>query len=571
MRYSFLRAFVVVMTSFFLAGSAYAQPVVPTNEHIAAFFADIAAREDGTILVAERIEYVFPTQRHGIYRDLPIRYSIDGRTVRMPVEVLGVERAGAPTPFTIENNGNVVRVKIGDPDATITGAQSYVVKYTVQGALRYFEDHDELYWNVTGNGWEVPIKRASALVRTPPGSVGSLTHTCYTGPKGSTAQECLSRAEGETVSVVAEDTLTIVVGWKPGLVAKVLPVRDDWYSFGKTWPYVLPFLAAFLLYRRWSKTGRDPKGRGTDMVQYDPPGGLSPAETGCLIDERAGAPEIVATIVGLAVRGHVKFVEVMNGAKDDIRIDLIKGEPYPADMKPYERSVLETLFGTSHSVLVSDIKEKYVFDGKTEIIAGQIDEALVAAGYFPKNIRKTRGSYLGSGLLFIAFIGFPLMLISAQAGVLAGVNLGISLCIVGAMFIAVSKAMVSHTEKGVLGREHAVGFKEYLEKAEKYRLQWQEKEGIFEKFLPYAMVFGVADKWTKAFEGFDLKKPDWYEGRSLSGSQFNAALLMGSLSHMEKATSSAVMATKPSESSSGSGFSGGSSGGGGGGGGGGSW
>jgi uncharacterized membrane protein len=131
--------------------------------------------------------------------------------------------------------------------------------------------------------------------------------------------------------------------------------------------------------------------------------------------------------------------------------------------------------------------------------------------------------------------------------------------------------MPRRSEKGTAALEHAVGFQEYLEKAEKYRLQWQEKEKVFESFLPYAMVFGVVAQWTKAFSSMDMKPPDWYEGSAFTAGHFNA-VAFGSMMRGLDSSVGQAMSAKPQESSGGSGFSGGGhSGGGGGGGGGGSW
>ncbi|HTM68392.1 MAG TPA: hypothetical protein VL426_03775, partial [Candidatus Binatia bacterium] len=149
-------------------------------------------------------------------------------------------------------------------------------------------------------------------------------------------------------------------------------------------------------------------------------------------------------------------------------------------------------------------------------------------------------------------------------------NLVLAVALSGVAILLFAPLMPRKTPKGVEAYEHAWGFREYIDKAEKYRIEWQEKEGIFEKFLPYAMVFGVAEHWTRAFAGMNLPPPTWYEGRAWSGGTFNSAVLFGSLTAMNGAMSSA-MTSRPQSSSSGSGFGGGSSGGGFGGGGGGSW
>jgi uncharacterized membrane protein len=139
------------------------------------------------------------------------------------------------------------------------------------------------------------------------------------------------------------------------------------------------------------------------------------------------------------------------------------------------------------------------------------------------------------------------------------------------VLLAFGAFMPKKTEKGVRALEHARGFREYLATAEKYRLQWQEKEHIFETFLPYAMVFGVADKWSEAFKDIALPPPNWYEGGVSAAGQFNAGRFLISMGVLQSGLTKAVSA-QPHKGSGGSGLGGGGfSGGGFGGGGGGSW
>jgi uncharacterized membrane protein len=146
----------------------------------------------------------------------------------------------------------------------------------------------------------------------------------------------------------------------------------------------------------------------------------------------------------------------------------------------------------------------------------------------------------------------------------------LSLIITGVIVMIFGKAMPRRTHEGVRAYQHARGFEQYLEKAEKYRLEWHEKENIFEKFLPFAMIFGVVDKWSDAFKQIDLPESEWYEGQSLTAGRLNVAGFTAAIGGLESGLARAVSA-EPQKGSSGSGVSGGFSGGGFGGGGGGSW
>lgn len=562
----------LIVALFLLSGTAHAQG----GEEVTSFAADILVRQDGTVGITERIGYYFPSPRHGIFRDIPTRYTADGETYDIPLEVVSVtDGNGQPWEYQVIKNAYSIRIKIGDPDKEITGAQTYVIEYGAVGALRYFADHDELYWNVTGNEWQVPIRRVTAVVRLPEGIAATdMRLKCFTGPVGSKDEDCLKNLQGKNAHFAADGPLTVVVGWPPGVVAKLLPPKPNPYV--PFLPFLIPLFAFGALFALWRMKGRDPEGRGTLVVQYDPPEGMRPAEVGTLIDEDAGLKDVSATIVDLAVRGFLKIREVEKKGliltSKDYEFERLKDWTLDKDVREHELKVLKTLFG-SNGVLcrVSDLKENHDFFENLPGIKTALYEELVDQGHFPTNPARTRGAYIAAGAVIIVIAIFAMPNGAAGGEVRFWVNTGIALITTGVLVILFSKFMAQKTLKGVLAAEHALGFQEYLAKAEKYRLQWQEKENVFEKFLPYAMAFGVAEKWSKAFETMNIKPPSWYEGGAMSRGVFNTMAFNSMIGSMNSAMTTA-MRSAPQSSSGGSGFGGGgSSGGGGGGGGGGSW
>lgn len=558
----------------FLSPSALAQanPAPDLNpcsggEEVTSFASDLVVLADGRLRVTEAVGYCFSEARHGIYRDLPYVYDMDdGTRVRTPLTDIRVtDAAGVPLPFTQQRNGVFLRLKVGDSGRTVTGFQQYRLSYVVSGALRYFDDHDEVYWNVTGHEWTAPLRRVTADVTMPEGAVAESTK-CYTGPLGSAESECLNASVGNTASFAADGPLTVVVGFPKGHVAVLAPELVRWTDdLGRFWPFLLPLAAAALMFTLWKRHGRDPRGRGTIVVQYDPPDKLPPAMVGVIVDERAGAHDLSAMIVDLAVRGHLKIVEtehkgVLWDGKD---YELVKVKEYADDkaLRAHERSLLDFLFGARQSVSVAALKKDHSLNKEMGDIKGKLYEDCVTDAYFPSNPEKTRLKGVvaaAAGALVVAAALFALAPDNPFV-----VPAGVASAAVAAAF---GWLMPRRTEKGVAAREHALGFREYLAKAEKYRLQWQESENVFEKFLPYAMVFGVADKWTSVFADLQ-RQPDWYEGRP--GTVFNAMILHQAVSSLDRAVIGA-MHSSPQQSSGGSGFSG-HSGGGFGGGGGGSW
>lgn len=237
------------LLAFSFAAAARAQ----TGEVIRSFAADMLVREDGRMVVTERIEYSFPTPRRGIDRDLPIRtVGDDGKTFETPIEVRGVsDGRGRPWKYALVADGNFLRLRIGEADRLASGDQTYVIEYVVAGALRYFGDHDELYWNVTGGAWPVPIRRVNANVRLPVQvAYDRITLKCFTGPTGSKAQECLGNKQGPSAQFASSVApLTIIVGWPKGAVAPLAAREVKPFTILGMSPLIIPSalaIAAFV-------------------------------------------------------------------------------------------------------------------------------------------------------------------------------------------------------------------------------------------------------------------------------------------------------------------------------------
>jgi hypothetical protein len=203
---------------------------------IDAFRSDIAIRPDGSLAVLESIDVDFDgLQKHGIFRDIPTRYQYDDthdRLYRLAVQSV-TDAAGRSLTYQV-TSGDVTEIKIGDPGRTVSGKQSYRIRYTVAGALNAFADHDELYWNVNGDQWGVPTKTAIASVTAPAGAIQRAT--CFEGPIGST-ESCTQastadRADFRAIRPFAPgEQLTVVTALKTGAVSVGPPIltgRPRW-------------------------------------------------------------------------------------------------------------------------------------------------------------------------------------------------------------------------------------------------------------------------------------------------------------------------------------------------------
>lgn len=559
-------------------------------EEIKSFDAEIKINADSSINVSEKISYDFGSlQRHGIYRDIPIKYKARGGNYNLRIsDISVVDEKGNGQTFSLSNEGSNKRIKIGDADKFVSGEKIYVINYVIRRGLNYFADHDELYWNVSGNDWQVPIGRSTARVSFDRNiESDKIKVECFQGVYGST-EKCFEKgldvdiAFGNNVAYFAssnlqpKEGLTIVVGFPKGIVQKPTAWQNILYFLKDNWIVGLPIIIFALMLWLWNTRGRDPKGRITIIPQYDVPDNLTPSQVGALIDERADNKDVSADIVNLAVKGYLKInrlpAKIKLLGKDDYRLDKIRQADEGLGL--IEKKLLASLFehakksdvaGAIESVKLSKLKNKFYQD--LAEINSEIFKTLVDLGYFPKNPQTVRLIYIA--FAFLAGITLFFSAVVLQSGVIGIVSAIIS----NAVILIFGLFMPAKTPKGVLAKEHILGLKMYLEVAEKDRIKFhnapKKDPQTFERFLPYAMVLGVEKEWAKQFEDIYKNPPKWYSDPS--GRAFSAMYFVSGMDSFSSSANSTLASSPSSASSGGSGFSGGGSGGGGGGGGGGSW
>jgi uncharacterized membrane protein len=542
----------------------YVSPV--HAEEIRSFVASYTIQKEGTVQAEERIQYDFGSaERHGIYRYIPkITENSEGKKYEMSVSDIRVtDELGSPYAFVTTSSGDQINIKIGDANKTVSGVHTYNIQYLLSGAITYFSDHDELYWNVTGNGWAVPIGSASATVSFPQAIPQSdIKMICYTGSAGSTGQNCtsgyldgkaamtasgLDEREGLTIAVsfpmgivdILESTL--VVERIPTLWEKILAAA---IVIGITlavllWYIVLPIIIII----RWLRVGRDPKPTiGVASAWFEAPKTkldrlLTPGETGTLLDETADMEDVTGTIVDLARRGYMKIVEKK---KDDFTF--IKEKEAGSDLQPFEKTFFDGIFSGGEEVRV---KSKDL-SGTVSKVKSDLYTAVVREKFFDKNPNTTRTIYyVIAGIAF--FTG------------------SIFLAIVAFFF---GRAMPRKTLLGADAAAVAKSLKNFLTSQERWLAGIARDQLMFEKLLPYAVAFGVEKLWAKRFADIAMKDPEWFQGYGRH--TFTSIYLANALASTHSSFSRAATPVSSTTGHS-SGFSGGFSGGGGGGGGGGSW
>ena len=571
---------------------------------ITSFHSDIAIAADSTITVTEDIQVDFGAlSKHGIFRTIPLRYRYNDTQDRFyELAVRSVTNGTSEVPYDDSISSDNEVIKIGDPNVLVTGRQRYVITYAVVGAMNTFGDRDELFWNVDGALWPVSKQEVSATVTFPQGSFQR--SACYEGQTGST--DPCEKNDG-TGSVTFTSTrqlgpgeeMSVAVALNKGAVTVPPPMLEsrqrqfpqdafEVTSFTVGLSALLAVLGVGLVGWNWWAHGRDrafltqhylanapsaaPDGstepqqtlplfaRETLVVEFGPPQNMRPAELGLILDESADTKDVTATIVDLAVRGYLAIAASPHQVEWTLTW---KAGGDAAKLLPYEKTILDGLFAGRTRVTLSDLKGK--FAPTLRVAEKEMYSDAVSRRLFTSNPNQARTAWglLGCSLVFVGFAA------TVGLGLAFGWGfVGVAVVIVGIVLTATFPFMPQRTAAGRDLMQHTLGFRLYMNTAEKYRQQFAEKAEIFTQLLPYAIVFGCVSQWAKAFEGIDTSATSsWYVGNA----PFQAALLSSSLESMNANISSAITYVPPSAGSS-SGFGGGGfSGGGGGGGGGGSW
>lgn len=541
-----------------------ATEIIPTElqgEHVKSMFVQADVKKDGSVEITETIDYEFDTrQARGIFRTIPYtKENTKGAEYSMDIDILSVtDEFNKPYVYIEQKTNGKLQLKIGDTSHFVTGEKRYVIRYVITGSLTYFSDHDEFYWNVTGNDWNVPIANINYQV-TLPAEVDASTvqYVCYVGEKGEADNACKIQGNDVMVSnLAAKQGFTVAVGFPKNVVAVVEPRKVTAFfdtTLGTIVAIVLA-LFAFIWYIvyplwlpvKWFLYGRDSKATiGEVSAHFDPPmdhtgNPLNPTETGAVLDEVVDLKDISAMIVHLAQRGYLRIEE---RTRKDFYFIQLKDHKEDRNLQDVERKLLSTLFKSG-----AELRLKHAKIGKDiQTIREKVYKNLVTYKFFPENPEEVRTFYtIMSGLAW-ASLNFPLIITSMVFG----------------------RIMPRKTLEGINAANQARSLRNFL-KTQERQLEFQvQNQMMFEKLLPYAVAFGVEKQWAERFKDIALTQPEWYVGYG-NQSAMNTSSFITSLDSSFKTFSVNVTPTISTSGFS-SGLSGGFSGGGGGGGGGGSW
>jgi uncharacterized membrane protein YgcG len=561
--------------------AAFALCLIPllafTDERILEYRSDIQVLENGQLTVTELILVRSEGQdiRRGIYRDFPTEYTDRlGNHVTVDFVPLSVYRDGRAEDWHTKIRSNGVRLYAGSADRMLSpGNHEYELVFITNRQLGFFDDHDELYYNAVGNGWQFPIDHVLVTVTLPFGvPPEQLSLDVYTGAYGLRQGNAVAGVLSDnTVRFESKGTLqpgeglTIAVAWPKGLIEEPGPRQKmAWFLEDNAAAIVLlvGLLAALGWYLwAWNRVGRDP-GTGVIIPRFQAPAGLSPAACRYVNDMSFDPKAFTAAIISLAVKGQLLIEEdgkdfTLKRVPDAPGVSLTKGETAVLNvLLPSRFAAIEMgnenheQFQKARQELKKALKSEYLgrlFHLNSIYLAPALLASVAAAG------------------IALFFNGGPLVWIS---------YLVLSLAIHG-LFVFLMRAP---TPAGRIVMDEIEGFKSYLDTAEQDRLDQMRSPAltpeVFETFLPYAFALGVENNWCKRFAREIPEEarqqagyhPGWYSGQAHG---------MNALSHLGNTFGSSFnsaisAASTPPGSSSGSG-GGGFSGGGGGGGGGGGW
>ncbi len=526
----------------------------------------------GTLEITETMLLEFSGQNRGILRTIPETYK--GNNLNMVV--LDVQRDGMPeTYITYSENGNTI-IKIGSPDIYITGQHSYAVSYRVENVITFYDDYDELFWDVNGDQWLQTFDSVSAQLVHGATTKKLNPAICYTGSFGSADSNCtvvedINRTNVQTTSALnSAETLTIVQAFEKGYFTPPTWLEENWRLLFAAPIGLMQLALVRSAHKKWQRYGKDPKRRVTAPF-YGRPKGVSVMQADYVAKNSLSQKAVSASIIDLAIRGYIQINErkVGRSTKHDL---VLKNDNY-SDLAEDEQILIRGLFTgvESGAVVELESKKRKMFNVYKEITT-KVDKLVVQKNLYETSPKKP-GKRIRKEVLFglvLGYVGFR------SAGLTSGISL---IAVPGAAALLVYAGVMSkRTQSGTELVEHMDGLKLYLGMAEKDRIAQQDAVEaplapysgqptrdvkFFEKLLPFAIAMGVENTWAEAFSDIYKQAPEWYGG---NWSTFSTVVLASSLS---KTAAAAGQSFSAPSSSSGSGFGGGAGGGGGGGGGGG--
>lgn len=547
-----------------LSFAVSALPVHAQEERILSFYGNMEVRPDASMAVTEEITVKASGDsiKRGIYRDFPTRYKDKyGNNYVVDFYVKEVLRDGIQENYFIKDLNNGRRVYIGKEDVFLKpGIYKYTIAYETGRQLGFFKDFDELYWNVTGNGWIFPIDKVSARVILPWGAKEKIiSYAAYTGPIGSREESYSASFDyaGDIIFTATrplgpQEGFTIAVSWPKGFV-KEPGLREKAGYFARDNRGVLAGVAGLLIILFyylivWARFGKDPA-RGVIIPLFSPPEKLSPATVRYIAKMGFDNKSFSADIINMAVKGYITINEENNV------YTLKRTKALESVLLAEEAAVARKLFGLRNEIklkndnhdrirnaiielqlkLKTSFEKIYFLTNSQYFIPGVIisiatlivSSILGPAEKLPVAIFMCiwlTGWSIGVAVLLKGVVlfwkasrpgqalGMTLFAIPFLIGEIAGIVIfGFATSVFTVLILAAAVFMnllfyhllKKHTLAGRKIMDRIEGFKMYLSVAEKERLNVlnppEKTPELFERFLPYALALDVEQAWAEQF------------------------------------------------------------------------
>lgn len=527
-------AFAAVLCA--LLASATACSAQKAGSKIESFDSELTLAKNGELSVVESINVNFGSAKcDSFVRRIPFRFSHGKARYTTLLHIDQVTTSSSSSvPFVEKCQGDEVNLKIGKEDVALSGQHTFIVRYRVLRAVTFANGLPQLYWNATGYDWQFPIKKASVHFVPPAGVTTKQLHAASSvgalGARNAAQTEVqLTKVNFTASNLKPGQGLSVLVTLPTGAVERpsewllAMWYLRDWYP-----AVVLPLFTAIVLYLYWWCYGRDPSAGKVIGVEWDPPSTLTPAEVGTLIDEKCDDPDVVSTLLDLAVRGYVKIREVpFNGffylSNKDYEFELTNTNW--EGLKPYERLFLTSLF-TIDKTYAS--RQKGEFGAYLRPIKEEIYKSLVTDGYFVRHPEEDRRIFHTTGIVLM------LNSVAALVMTMKGANwlpFAAGFYFAGVITCVAASSMPKRTSKGCEILRQCVSFRRFATMAEKKRIEAIAKEDptIFGRLLPYAIILGCADRWAEQFKDVVVQRPQWFETMNEGNRPFSSAMFFENL------------------------------------------
>lgn len=533
--------------------------------------------DDSAIITEDIIADSGKAIKHGIFRILPIETKTPDGTIYTPIELISItDFNNQPYKYNTSKEYKTITWKIGDAKINVSGENNYRIKYRVDNIIRDQAGADELYWNLSGNYWDLEIDSFKAEIILPPEINSDNSEIfLYSGSFGDKNNELASYAwsTANALEIIANKSLSkreglsISLSFPKGYIKHQIITKESttplsqlatkqlasnsWLAIILALLYillvpVLVFIIAYIYYRRRQKINIYQ--HRLIVTEYSPPDNISPIILGYLSGQKNTSSLITASIVRMAV---LKLLVIKEEAK---KVLFIKSEYLEftktdtqdnyQQLDETEKYIYDLIFKDNNTVNSNSLKE--VFLRQQLVINNKIKQVAKDRGYLLKKNDKLKRNYLIAAIIFFLILSF-----------------------LPAIILIIFYGKVSNlSEKGEKLHWQIKGFKQYLTVAEKGRHSFYEKENIFTKFLPYSIAIGSVKEWAKKMqdiygEEYINDSLNWYLGASTLSSISKLDSITNNINSISHNISSS---TGSSSGMGGGGFSGGGSGGGGGGG-----